>query len=316
MTKVVCLSGGIGGAKLALGLSKLTAAKQLTVIANTGDDIELLGLRICPDVDTLLYTLSDRVNPETGWGLAGDTFHCLKQLSAYGWDAWFGLGDADFATHLWRTNMLRRGISLSDVTGRLARRLGVKPRVLPASEHFAPTMIVTAEGRRLHLQEYLVGLSCRPVVQEVTYSNVERTRPGKGVLDALANADCILIAPSNPLISIGPILAVPGIREVLTARRAKCIAVSPIVNGKALKGPLAKMMAELGMAVCPTTVARLYSDVVGCFVLDEADRDQLPKISEQGMRAVALPTVMRTLDDKIRLARGLLEICSPAEEPM
>jgi len=314
MTKVVCLSGGIGGAKLALGLSKVLAPKQLTVIANTGDDIELLGLRICPDVDTLLYTLSDRVNPETGWGVAGDTFQCLKQLGAYGWDAWFALGDVDLATHLWRTNMLRRGISLSDVTGRLARRLGVKLRILPASEHFAPTMIVTTEGRRLHLQEYLVGLNCRPVVREVTYSNVERARPGKGVLDALANADLIIIAPSNPLISIGPILAVPGIREVLTARRAKCLAVSPIVVGKALKGPLAKMMIELGMPVCAATVAQLYCDVAGCLVLDEADRDQIPQIDAQGIRAVALPTVMKTLEDKIELARGLLEISPPGEE--
>jgi LPPG:FO 2-phospho-L-lactate transferase len=306
---VTCLTGGVGGAKLALGLSKILPADQLTFIANTGDDFEFLGLRISPDVDTLIYTLAGRVNPETGWGLAGDTFRCLEAARDRGLDMWFRLGDLDLGTHLWRSELLRRGQSFGEVVAALATSFGVQSRILPATEAYVPTYVRSGRDH-LHLQEYFVREQCRPKVDAIEYRGAEKSLPAPGVLEALAGARMIVIAPSNPLISIDPILAIPGIRGAIRGRQGKAIAVSPIIRGKALKGPAAKMMEELGIGASTDAVARHYLGLVDTFVIDEQDREMAPEIEKLGLRAIVTDTIMNSLEDKVRLAK--VAVPSPA----
>ena len=304
---IVMLAGGVGASKLILGFSKLLSPDQLTVIGNTGDDMELFGLRICPDLDTVLYTLCGKVNPETGWGIGEDSFHCLKALQELGGEGWFQLGDRDLATHIWRTSLLKQGHSLTQVTDRLCQAFGVHYKLLPMTDSFVPTYLVTDQGE-LHLQEYLVREGSRPVLKELRYSNIEQAQPAPGVADAILKAEAILLCPSNPFISIGPILAVPGIKELLVQTQAPVVAVTPIVNQRALKGPTAKMLAELDYAVSPTAIAEMYKDFLDVFVLDERDEELQQEIETFDLKVVTTNTVMTNTEEKINLARRLLEM--------
>jgi LPPG:FO 2-phospho-L-lactate transferase len=304
---ITALAGGVGASKLLLGLQDVIDPRALTVIVNTGDDIPLHGLKISPDLDIVTYTLAGIVDEAKGWGYRGETFHALKRLAAFGRSNWFNLGDRDLATHIHRSAMLAEGKSLSDAAEAIRVALGVKARILPMCDEPVPTMIDTAEGE-LHFQEYLVKRRTEPVVRGIRFAGVEVARPAKGVLEAIRDADRILICPSNPLISIGPILAVRGIRDALRARKEKVIAVCPIVGGKSLKGPSDKMLAELGHDPSALGVAKLYADFTGIFVVDPADKAQAESIRELGMKVEIVPTVMKMRSQKGKLARALLAL--------
>ena len=305
--EITALGGGVGASKLLLGLYDVLAPFLLTIIVNTGDDIELHGLKISPDLDIVTYTLAGIVDPAKGWGIRGETFHALKRLAAYGRPQWFNLGDRDLATHIHRTALLAEGQTLAEVADSLRAALGVEARILPMSNDPVPTIIDSDEGA-LHFQEYLVKRRAEPVAKGIRFEGVEAARPAPGVLEAIRGASRIMICPSNPLISIGPILAVPGVREQLFARKADVVAVCPIVGGKSLKGPSDKMLAELGHEATALGVARLYADFTGTLVIDPADNAQRRSIEALGMKVAVLPTVMRTRAQKRRLARALLAL--------
>jgi LPPG:FO 2-phospho-L-lactate transferase len=302
--KVTALAGGVGASKLLLGLYEVLDPTLLTIIVNTGDDIVLHGLKISPDLDIVTYTLAGVVDQKKGWGLRAETFHALKNLAGYGRPNWFNLGDRDLATHIHRTAMLADGKTLSQAADSIRTALGVKSRILPMSDSGVPTIIDSNEGP-LHFQEYLVKRRTEPIVKGIHFEGVESACPAPGVLEAIREADRILICPSNPLISIGPILTVPQIRDELRAHREKVVAVCPIVGGKSLKGPSDKMLAQLGHQPTALGVAKLYADFTGTFVIDPADKSQASAISALGMRVAVLPTVMKTLPQKRKLARAL-----------
>ena len=304
---MVALAGGVGAAKLVWGLAREGLGSRLSVVVNTGDDLELFGLRICPDLDTITYTLAGLSNRAWGWGIEGDTFRCLKALGRLGADTWFGLGDQDLATHLWRTSLLNRGWGLAAATAQICEVLGVEASVLPMAEGYTPTLVETGSGR-LHLQEYLVREKCSPRVRGFEYRGLSRRCAGPGVERAIGTARLIVICPSNPFISVGPILAVPGIRQALEASRGLVAAVSPIVGGRALKGPAAKMLGELGHPVSAEGVARIYRGLLDVFVLDERDAGCAPAIERLGMRVVVRNTVMDSSGSKRALARALLRL--------
>jgi LPPG:FO 2-phospho-L-lactate transferase len=303
--KITALAGGVGASKLLLGLYDVMDPADLTIIVNTGDDIVLHGLKISPDLDIVTYTLAGVVDQKKGWGLRAETFHALKHLAAYGRPNWFNLGDRDLATHIHRTAMLADGKTLSQAADSIRIALGVKSRVLPMSDSPIPTIIDSNEGP-LHFQEYLVKRRTEPVVKGIRFQGVESAQPAPGVLESIRAADRILICPSNPLISIGPILAVPQIRDELRAHKQKVFAVCPIVAGKSLKGPSDKMLAQLGHKSTALGVAKLYADFTGTFVIDPADKSQAAAISALGMKVAVLPTVMKTHAQKRKLARALL----------
>jgi LPPG:FO 2-phospho-L-lactate transferase len=305
--KIVALAGGVGGAKLGLGLYRALDPSALTYIVNTGDDIVMHGLHVSPDPDILIYTLAGVVNEETGWGRKGETFHVAGGLKAYGRPTWFKLGDADLATHIHRMALLKEGATLSQAIDDIRRALGVSARILPMSDQFVPTMLDTNEGR-MHLQDYLVRRRCEPKLSGIVFQGIERAVAAPGVLAAMEKADGIVICPSNPLISIGPILAVPGIRDALRTRRSDVVSVCPLVGGKSLKGPSDKMMAELGYEVSALGVARLYRDVCNTLVIDEADEAASGQIRALDVKPVVRSTVMRSVPDKERLAREVLAL--------
>jgi len=305
--KITALAGGVGASKLLLGLYEVMNPSGLTIIVNTGDDIVLHGLKISPDLDIVTYTLAGVVDQKKGWGLRSETFHALKHLAAFGRPDWFNLGDRDFATHIHRTAMLAEGKTLSQTADSIRIALGVKSRILPMSDSPTPTIIDSNEGP-LHFQEYLVKRRTEPIVKGIRFEGIESALPAPGVLEAIRDADRILICPSNPLISIGPILAVPQIREHLRSHKEKVFAVCPIVGGKSLKGPSDKMLAQLGHAPTALGVAKLYADFTATFVIDPADKSQSAAISALGMKVVILPTVMKTLAQKGKLAHALLSL--------
>ncbi len=305
--KVTGLAGGVGASKFLVGLAAVMPPEDITIIANTGDDIELFGLRICPDIDTVTYTLGGVNNEETGWGLKGDTFECLRWLARYGEAAWFNLGDRDLATHIFRTNQLRGGRSLSEVTDSIRRSLGVRSTILPMTDAYTPTRVVTDEGE-MHFQEYFVRRRCEPRVREIRFDNIESAVPAPGVVSAILEADAVIICPSNPFISIGPILAVPGVRAALRETRATVLAITPIIGGRALKGPAADMLRDLGHEVSASSVAAMYDDLLDVFILDETDVERTADIQALGIRVFSTDTVMNTLDDKQYLARWVLEM--------
>jgi LPPG:FO 2-phospho-L-lactate transferase len=303
--KVTLLSGGFGGSKLALGFYRASGAHELTVIANTADDIVMHGLHVSPDPDILLYTLADVVNPVTGWGFRDESFHVAKGLAEYGRETWFQLGDRDLATHIHRTAMLASGASLSQAIDSIRRSLGVSAPVLPMSDDPITTMLHTDEGW-MHLQEYLVRRRCEPVVRSIEFRGASQAKPAPGVIEAIQNAQLVVLTPSNPLISIGPILAVPGITDALAARRDSVVSVCPLVGRKSLKGPTDRMLAQLGHQVSPAGIAAMYRDFCGAMVLDAQDDAQCAGIEAIGVKPVLLPTVMRTTADKIALANSIL----------
>jgi len=305
--RIAALAGGVGGSKLLLGLYRVMEPADLTIIVNTGDDIVMHGLHVSPDPGIITYTLAGVVNEDHGWGIAGETFRVAEGLANYGRPVWFKLGDRDLATHIHRSALLKDGATLSQAMDAISSALDVRARLLPMSDDPVPTMLDTAEGV-MHLQDYLVRRRCEPQLKAIAFEGVERARPAPGVIEAIQDADGIVISPSNPLISIGPILAVPGIREALRGRRADVVAICPLVGGKSLKGPSDKMMAELGYDVSAAGAASLYRDICATFVIDEADEAASPAIEALGMKPVVRPTVMRSVEDKERLAHHVLAL--------
>lgn len=296
MTRILVLTGGVGGAKLVHGLADLLAPQDLTAIVNTGDDFTHLGLHISPDIDTLVYTLSGKANRQLGWGREGESWAFMAALRDLGGPGWFQLGDADLAMHMIRTQALASGQSLSDATADLASRFGIASRILPMSDMPVPTLIDSDEGQ-LEFQRYFVERQCRPVVSAIHYAGAAQAVPAPGVVDAIAGADAILIAPSNPFLSVDPILAIPAIRAALLSRRAPVVAVSPLIGGQAVKGPTAKLMAELGLAVSNATIARHYDGLIDGLLIDAGDA-----ADAIGIAVHACPTLMRDMDDKRRVA--------------
>lgn len=299
--KIVALAGGVGGAKLAHGIAQLLPPEDLTVVVNTGDDFEHLGLYVCPDLDTVCYTLAGLANSETGWGRAGDSFQALEALGALGGETWFRLGDRDLATHLERTRRLARGQVLSEVTRAFCRAWGVGLVVLPMSDDPVRTMVDTVENGELPFQEYFVKHRCEPRVRGFRFAGLEAARPAPGVLAAIEAAAAVIICPSNPWVSIAPILALDGLRQALAGRRV--VAVSPIIGGKAVKGPAAKMYAEMGFQPSAAVVAGHYRDLLAGFVLDRADEASAAEIP---CPTLATDTLMETTDDRRRLAQDVL----------
>jgi len=306
--KVTLLAGGTGGAKLAHGFQQVLAPGELTVIVNVADDTELYGLRVSPDVDTVLYTLAGLANAETGWGVSGDTWTALQMLGRYGEPTWFRVGDADLATHIRRGHLLAGGASLTDATRSMAEALGVASRILPATADRVRTVLQTDAGE-LEFQDYFVRLRQEPEVLSVRFDGIDRARPTEEVRIALDSAELIVIAPSNPIVSVEPILALPGVRETIrsaSARKTRRVAVSPIVAGAALKGPADRMLASLGHESSALGVARMYAGLIDAFVIDEVDAELAPPVEQLGMEAVVLPTVMRSDADRAALALALL----------
>jgi LPPG:FO 2-phospho-L-lactate transferase len=307
--RVVALAGGVGGAKLAAGLQAALPLGDLSVVINTADDFDLWGLHICPDLDTVMYTLGDRGDPKTGWGVADDSFGALDMLSAYGEDIWFKLGDKDLATHILRTQRLRAGMRLTEVTAGLAGALGVRSVLLPMCNEPVSTVLKTRAGL-LDFQEYFVRQRQRDKVLGVELRGIEGARVTAEILEAFAHAEAIVLCPSNPVVSIGPILAVPGMRELLAGSPRPKVAVSPIIGGRALKGPADKMLRSLGYEVSPMGVARMYEGMVDGMVIDRSDGKEAPRISALGMRVLVTDAVMRDGAGRERLAREVLRFCS------
>ncbi|MBN1146225.1 MAG: 2-phospho-L-lactate transferase [Anaerolineales bacterium] len=304
LTKVVALAGGVGGAKLADGLAQVLSPQELTIIVNTGDDFEHLGLYICPDLDTVCYTLAGIANPATGWGRLGETWGALETLGQLSGPTWFRLGDHDLGLHLERTRRKRSGQPLSQITEHICQALGVKPRVLPMSDDVTPTWVDTDEGE-LPFQEYFVHRQCHPRVTGFRFQDIECARPAPGVLESLEAADLVVICPSNPWVSIGPILALSGVRQVI--ERRPTAAVSPIIGGQAVKGPAAKMYAELGIQPSALSVARHYQNLLSGFVLDRLDEQQVDDIHLLGMRTLVTDTLMRTPLERARLGKEVID---------
>jgi len=303
---ITALAGGVGAAKLLSGLVNIIPERDLTVIVNTGDDIELYGLHISPDIDIVVYTLAGIVDEEKGWGIRDDTFHCLEMLRKYGYETWFNIGDRDLATHIHRTILLKKGLKLSQVTREICRSLGLKVNIIPMTDDKFETWIETDAGI-MHFQEYLVKRGARDRVLGVRYVGAESAKPADGVLDAILNSDLIVVCPSNPIVSIGTILSIKGVREALRESKARKVAVSPIVSGAPIKGPADKLMRGLGLEVSAFSVAYLYRDFLNTFILDESDKAERDRIEGLGIKVVLADTIMRTLEDKIRLAKIVLK---------
>lgn len=303
----IALTGGIGGAKLALGLARVLAPDRLTIVVNTGDDFEHLGLHISPDIDTTLYTLAGIANPELGWGRADETWSFMAVLERLGGPTWFKLGDRDLALHVERTRRLKAGATLSAVTAHLAESLGVGPRVLPMSDDAVRTVVESDQGP-LAFQDYFVGRKCAPRVTAIRFAGADQARPAPGVLAALAEPGLagVILCPSNPWLSVDPILAVPGLREALRASGAPVVAVTPIIAGKAVKGPTAKIMAELGLDVSVLSIVAHYRGLIGGFVLDAEDRALESRI---GLPVRVARTRMRSIEDRIALAEESIAFC-------
>jgi LPPG:FO 2-phospho-L-lactate transferase len=302
---VTLLAGGTGGTKLAHGFALIGPAVDLTVIANVGDDAEIHGLHVSPDLDTLLYTLAGLVDAERGWGIRDDTLSAHAMFARLGEETWFTVGDADLATHAHRTRLLREGASLTDATAAMAAALGLTTKLLPATDDRLRTRLETDAGL-LDFQDYFVRRRQEPVVTGIRLEGLESARPTDAILAAIADAQLLVIGPSNPFVSIGPILELPGVREALAAAPGRKVAVSPIVAGRALKGPADRMLASMGHEPTALGVARLYAGLVDRFVLDEADAALTARIEALGMAVDVLPTVMRTDDDRRALAWALL----------
>ncbi len=307
--RVCAIAGGVGGAKLAAGLQAVLPPGDLSVIVNTADDFDLWGLRICPDLDTVMYTLAGLANRETGWGVTDESFNTLAMISDYGEDAWFKLGDRDLATHILRTQRLRAGMSLTQVTADLSAALGIRNRLLPMCDEPVSTVLETPEGL-LEFQEYFVRRRQRDDVLGVELRGIEKARVPVEVASAVSEAEAIIFCPSNPVVSIGPILAVPEMRELLSNCPVPRVAVSPIIGGKALKGPADEMLRSLGHEVSAAGVARMYEGLVDGFVMDRADENEEASISALGMRVLSTEAVMRDEPDRGRLAREVLNLCS------
>jgi LPPG:FO 2-phospho-L-lactate transferase len=299
VTSVAVLCGGVGAARLLAGLVRTVPPAGVTAVVNTGDDMELHGLAISPDLDTVVYTVAGAVDPQRGWGLRDETWNAMAALERYGGATWFSLGDRDLATHLYRTQRMREGAPLSTVTGEIARAWGLELTVLPVTDDRVRTMLTIAPeageegGREIGFQDYFVARRHAVPVSRVRFAGADEARPAPGVLEALTGADAVIIAPSNPIVSIGPLLAVPGVREAVAGRRESVVAISPLVGGRALKGPADRLMRELGHEDSVVGVARLYAPLAGTLVIDRADAELADEVRAAGLRCVVTDTIMR-----------------------
>lgn len=306
--KYLALSGGVGGAKLGVGLAHILAPEQLTIVCNTGDDFDHYGLRICPDLDSVMYALASRNDEQRGWGLADETWRVLEQLGAIGGETWFKLGDLDIATHLLRSEYLRRGESLSAATQKLCVGFGIRHRIVPMSDAAVATIVDTEHGE-MHFQQYFVSEQCRPVVRGFHFRHIEQAVPHPDLLQPLLDdsIDAVIVCPSNPFVSIDPILHLPGLRAALQRTSVPVIAVSPIIGGTAVKGPAAKMLRELNYSGSATAIAEYYRDILDGFVIDDIDAGEIGAIAELGIAVRATATVMKSRDDRVRLAQSVLQ---------
>lgn len=306
--EVVALAGGVGAARFLRGLVDVVDPEFLTVVVNTADDVERHGLWVSPDIDSVVYGLADVRDEDRGWGRRDETWNCLAELAVLGEDTWFALGDRDLATHIWRTARRRRGERLSAITAAQCRALGIRCRVVPMTDAVVTTRITTAEYGELHVQEWFVRHRCQPPILDVRYAGIEKAAAAPGVFEALERCAAVVICPSNPVMSIAPILAVPGVRQAVRAA-PRVVAVSPIVEGRALKGPAAEMLVHLGLEASPVGVAAFYAGVCDTIVLDRRDGDLVSAIEELGMRAVVTETIMSDRAAAVDLARA---VCAAA----
>tara|TARA_Y100000590_G_scaffold228669_1_gene257996 strand:+ start:1325 stop:2257 length:933 start_codon:yes stop_codon:yes gene_type:complete len=309
MYKVLALAGGVGGAKLVLGLSKILKPEELSIVVNTADDDVFHGLHVSPDVDTVMYALAGLTNETTGWGIKGDTFRTLSALKKLGNEDWFQLGDLDLATHIKRTSLLHSGKSLSQATDHLARKLGISHRVIPMSDDPVKTKAIT-ESEELDFQDYFVRKKCEPAITGIRFDGINNAKPSEKFIEAISEAETIIICPSNPIVSIPPILELSGITELISNFHGKTIAVSPIIGKKALKGPAGKMMMELNEDVSSLGVAKRYVGICDLFVIDNTDIKEAPDIEELGINVHITSTIMNSQKDKITLAKNLLSLIS------
>jgi len=310
--RLTAIAGGTGAAKLLRGLAAARPRDTLTVIGNTGDDAEIWGLHVSPDLDTVMYALAGRLDTARGWGLTGETFRCLEAMGDLGAQTWFNLGDRDLATHLHRTRALREGLPLSAVTAELCGRLGVAARVLPMSDEPVRTRVRTPDGW-LSFQEYFVREKAQVQVLDVEYAGASQARPAPGVLEAICEAEVVVVCPSNPVTSVGPVLAVPGITDALTGARARVVAVSPIVGGAAVSGPAGALMRARGLSVSAVGVAAAYAPWLGTLVIDRSDTGRVVELARLGVEAVLADIVMTDRDREIALARVVLGSRSPVK---
>ncbi len=312
--QILLITGGVGGAKLSLGFSKIYDSSLLSFVVNTGDDFEYLGLSICPDIDTLIYSLSSQVDKERGWGLSNETWNSLDSLEKLGCETWFKLGDKDLATHIYRSYQMKRGRSLSEVTSDIAAKFLINSLIMPMSDDSIRTILRTSEGD-LDFQDYFVRRQCMPIIRSVSLDNVETSRPSPVLQNYFTNTSpkAIVICPSNPFLSIDPILSVPGLCKLILDSDAPVLAVSPIVNGDSLKGPTAKILTEFGMSVCALEVAKYYQNkypgLISTFVIDNSDSELSDKIQELGIDVFVTDTIMNTERKKKALAESLLSLC-------
>ncbi|MBW3661460.1 MAG: 2-phospho-L-lactate transferase [Actinobacteria bacterium] len=307
------LAGGIGAARFLRGLVRAADPRSITTVVNVGDDIELHGLRVCPDLDTITYTLADAIHPEQQWGRADESFTVADELRRYGEQTWFTLGDRDLATHLYRTRRLHEGAPLSQVTEAVARAWGLAVRLIPATDDRVWTRITTADDRALHFQEYWVRERAEPEVAHVELVGADSARPAPGVLGAIASAEVVVLCPSNPVVSIGTILAVPGIREALVATDAPVVGVSPIVGGEVVRGMADRLLPAVGAEVSAAGVAELYRDFLDGWVIDDRDADAVAGLRTRGLAVAVTDTVMRTPEVAERVARTALELAATVE---
>ena len=312
--RILLITGGIGGAKLSVGFSKIYESDLLSFVVNTGDDFDYMGLRICPDIDTLLYSLSDQADEKRGWGLFDETWNCLDSLKKFGCETWFNLGDKDLATHIYRNYLMMRGHSLSDITLDIAKQFSINSLIMPMSNELLQTVLHTDEGS-LDFQDYFVRRRCMPVVRSVSFANVESARPSAVLLDYFAKTppEVIVLCPSNPFLSIDPILNVPGLTQLILDSGAPVLAISPIVNGDSLKGPTAKILTELGMSVCAVQIAKYYQEnypgLISTFVIDNSDIGLTNRIQDLGLNVFVTHAIMNSEREKVELAESLLGFC-------
>jgi LPPG:FO 2-phospho-L-lactate transferase len=304
---VVCLAGGVGAARFLDGLTQVYPPEKVTAIVNTGDDLDYLGVHISPDIDIVTYTLAGIVDKEKGYGIAGDTYNCMAQLERYAAETWFRIGDRDFATHLLRTAFLQQGFSQSELAEKIRMFLGVKVRILPMTDQMVATKIKTSTGL-LDFQEYFVKRKFEDNVEDVSYEGASIATPAPGVVESIEKSEVIILCPSNPILSIGPILAVPGIRNALAKTKGRILGISPIVGGRSIKGPLDRIMRHLGLEVSPLGVAQLYKGLLRGFVIDDVDKSAASKINSLGMKVALTQTIMDSSAARARLAEDTLKL--------
>jgi len=299
---IVSLAGGVGAARFLEGLIRIIPERRITIIGNVGDDTEFYGLHVSPDLDIVAYTLAGLVDPTKGWGFRGDTFHCQELLHRYGYQTWFNIGDRDLATHLYRTEQLCRGRKLSEVTASIVSHLGLKLKLLPATDDLYQTYVLTSQGR-MHFQEYMVKRKTNPKVEKVFFRGAASAKPAPHVIECISKASGVIICPSNPIVSIGAILGVRGIRSALRNTKARVVGISPIVGGKTVKGPADKLMKALGVDPTAVGVAEMYKDILDTLIVDRIDAKLVFQVRSLGIRAIVAQTLMTTMADKVRLAR-------------